>query len=437
MIWVKRIILILIIIIGLTTIFSYFGLFNIPKLPFLKPPNISLTYWGLWEDEKIIQPLLEEYKTNHPNVTINYIKQTKFQYRERLKNALEKSEGPDIFRFHNTWLPMFTGDLSPLPEKIMTISDFQKTYYPVISKDLIINNQVYALPLYIDTLALFYNEDLLLKAGVNVPKTWEEFRTAANRLTVKDEDERIKIAGAAIGSTGNVEHFSDILGLMLIQNGTDPKKITSSYSSDGRNLGEDTLKYYTNFVLIDKVWDETMDNSIAAFSGEKVAMIFAPSWEIFEIKNLNENLNFQISIFPQLPQNTKNWATYWVEGVSKKSRNQKAAWEFLSFLAGKESLQKLYTNASQYRLFGEPYPQIEMANLIKNDPLVNVFIEQAGNNATSWYFASRTYDNGINDKNIKYLEDAVNFVLKGGTPTEALKTTEKGITQILERYQLL
>lgn len=438
MAWLKRIIITLFILVAALLASSYFGLVKIPlpPLPFFKPAEINLTYWGLWEDENTIKPLIAEYKQSHPNVTINYTKQAKFQYRERLQNALTSASGPDIFRFHNTWLPMLVSSLSPLPEKIMSASLFQSTFYPVHYENLKSNNQIYGIPLEIDTLALFYNEDLFQKGGVTVPKTWEELRFVANRLTVRDEDNRIKIAGVALGTAGNIEHFSDILGLMFLQNSTDPKKISSTIAKDGHNLGEDTLKFYTNFTLLDRVWDETMDNSINAFAGGKVAMIFAPSWEVFEIKNLNPNLPFKVASMPQLPQSSKNWATYWAEGVSNKSSNQQAAWEFLQFLSSKESLQKMYENASKIRLFGEPYPRLDMASLISQDPMAGPFVAQAKNNTTSWYFASRTYDNGLNDKNIKYLEDAVNSVLRGEEAIKALLTAEQGINQVLERYQL-
>jgi len=50
--------------------------------------------------------------------------------------------------------------------------------------------------------------------------------------------------------------------------------------------------------------------------------------------------------------------------------------------------------------------------------------------------ASRTFDNGINDKLIKYLEDAVNSVLSGNSPQKALETAQSGFTQVLSSYGL-
>ena len=163
-------------------------------------------------------------------------------------------------------------------------------------------------------------------------------------------------------------------------------------------------------------------------------MYFAPSWRVFNIKEINPDLKFEIVPVPQLPGNKISWASYWVEGVSKKSEHQEEAWEFLKFLSKKETMQKLYSEESKVRLFGEIPPRVDMASLYQSDPHVAPFLEQAPY-ARSWYLASRTWDNGINEKMIKYFEDAVNAVLEGKTAKEALQTCAQGVSQVLSRYQ--
>lgn len=404
-----------------------------------KSEPVTLTYWGLWEPEETLKPLFTEFEKTHSNVKINYVKQSPIEYRERLQNSLEKGEGPDLFRYHNTWLPMIKDNLAPLPLTVMLVQTYQNTYPPVVYDNLSFGGKIYGIPLYIDTLALFYNEDLFQQGGVTPPATWDDLRKIAQQLTVRDADDRIKIAGAALGTAGNVDHFSDILGIMFLQNGTDMKKVASTIGSDGHNLGEDTIKFYTNFALEDKVWDETMNSSTVAFAAGKVAMYFGPSWEVFEIQKLSESspvkVNFKVVPLPQLPRKTLNWASYWAEGVSIKSKNQNLSWELLKFLSSKENLPKFYTEASKIRLFGEPYPRKDMVEMLKADQLVSPFVTQA-ETATSWYLSSRTFDNGLNDKNIKYLEDAVNSILKGEEPLRALQTVEKGFNQVLSQYGL-
>ena len=84
-------------------------------------------------------------------------------------------------------------------------------------------------------------------------------------------------------------------------------------------------------------------------------------------------------------------ASYWAEGVSVKSKNQKEAMLFMHYLTQKDTLEKFYTEASKTRLFGEPYPRRDMADELKNEPMIYPFISGL-DNAGSSYFASDTHD---------------------------------------------
>ena len=388
---------------------------------------VTLTYWGLWEDELILTPLIAEYKKTHPRVEVVYSKQGHKQYRERLQAAIVREDGPDLFRFHNTWVPMFKNDLAAAGSTGYSVSEFQQTFYPVASADLVIGGKVYGAPLMIDGLGLYYNEDLLRAAGVTPPATWEEFRTAALALTVKDQNGAIVTSGAALGTAGNIEHFSEIVSLMMLQNG-------AVLSNPTTKEAVDALSFYHLFAEKPaNVWDDTLDNSILAFANGKVAMIFAPSWQVFTVKQINPNLKFQIIPVPQLPGTSATWASYWVEGVSSKSKHQAEAWEFLKFLTSKESEIMLYTEASKTRLFGEPYSRVDLAQPLIPDSYVGAYIRQAPT-AQSFFLAARTFDNGINDLMIKYVEDAVNSLNKGVAPDAALQTVATGFKQVLSRF---
>lgn len=393
-----------------------------------KTQEVTLNYWGLWEPESVMQTIIADWQKDHPNIKINYTQQSPKEYRERLQSALARNEGPDIFRFHITWGPMLKNELEAVPAEVMSATEFESTFYPVVRENLRSGANFLGLPLQIDTLALFYNQQIFQAAGKTPPTSWDQLRQLALDLTVRDESGRIQTAGVALGTTNNVEHWSDILGLMMLQNGVDLSRPTG-------NLAEDALTFYTIFNKTDQVWNETLPSSTLAFATGKTAMYFGYSWDVFEIKNLNPNLDFRIVPVPQLPGADIAWASFWAEGVGKRSQYKKEAWEFLKFLSSKETLQKLYQGQSQVRLFGELYPQMEMAGLLTNNSLVTPFLDQA-NKAKTWYLCSRTFDNGINDRMIKYFEDAVNAVNAQNSPTEVLSTTAQGVSQLLSQYDL-
>ena len=140
---------------------------------------------------------------------------------------------------------------------------------------------------------------------------------------------------------------------------------------------------------------------------------------------------------PQLTgATTVNYASYWVQAVSKKSSNTKVAWDFLKFLSSREELTKLYSAQSKIRVFGEPYSRTDMANLLISDPNVGVFIN-AASTAGSWYLASFTADGdtGINSRIGKYYQDAINSMLRGGDAKSVMETVAKGVQQTLQDYK--
>ncbi len=387
--------------------------------------KIILTYWGLWEPNSILDEVIQSYEQDNKNVDIQYIQQNKKDYRERLQSAIAQGTGPDIFRLHLSWIPMFKNDLNSDTNKVIDLSK----YYSPISRDISINGQAMAVPLEFDCLSLYYNPAMLQKASVSVPTTWDELRKTAKILTINDVNGRIQRGGIAMGTTSNVDHFSDIIGLLLLQN-------EANLAIPNNKLAEDALLYYTLFSTVDKVWNETLPTSVYAFATEKTAMVFAPSWQAFEINAINPDLIFETAAVPQVPDGQVAWSTYWVEGVSNKNKNSDESWKFLAYLSREDNLTKMYTAAAKIRAFGEPYPITSLGNTIENEPVVGTFIKQAPY-AKNWYLSSATYDNGINDRIIKYYQDATNRIVQGASPSEVTPTLTQGINQVLSQYGLV
>ncbi|MBI4033072.1 MAG: extracellular solute-binding protein [Candidatus Blackburnbacteria bacterium] len=398
------------------------------------PPQVNLTYWSLWEDPQTINSLISQFEAQNPGFKITYVQQSKQDYRDRLQSSLAKGTGPDIFRFHATWVPMFKSNLAPLPSEIMSAVAFQETFYPTASKDLEYNGQLLGIPLIYDGLALYANEDIFSSNAKTPPKTWDELRRTALELTVRDSSGRIEQAGVAMGRTDNVDHWQDILALMMLQN-------RANLGNPTGQLAEDALSYFTIFTRQDNVWDGTLPRSTETFAQGKLAMYFGPSWRVAEIKSRNPALNFKIYPMPQLPKNNPqepdlNWASYWVEGVFSKSQYQGEAWEFLQFMSEKNTLEALYQGIMGTRGVGFVYPRTDMASLLTPDPLLGAYVQEAPT-AVSWYLASDTNDgaSGINSKLSVYFADAVNGVVdQGKSAKEALTGAAAGIAQVLTSY---
>jgi len=120
-----------------------------------------LTYWGLWEQTTVLEEIIKDFETKNPGVKIDYRKQSHLDYRERLQTAIASGNGPDLFRFHASWTPMLSAELAPLPNKIMTPDEYQKTFYPVAARQLQNQGQLVGIPLMYDGLSLYYNKEIL------------------------------------------------------------------------------------------------------------------------------------------------------------------------------------------------------------------------------------------------------------------------------------
>src|SRR3972149_4208922 len=156
---------IIIIVLSISIVFGFlfwkFGpsiyLFNKPK----EQGPITLTYWGLWEDDNLIKPVIAEYQKQNPKITVSYEKKSSLNYRTRVQTQIREGVGPDVFRIHNAWLPMFEADLAPAPKEIFPFNDYKSMFYPVALDSFVKGNNIYAAPLEIDGLALFINEEMV------------------------------------------------------------------------------------------------------------------------------------------------------------------------------------------------------------------------------------------------------------------------------------
>lgn len=394
---------------------------------------IKLIYWGLWEEPSVIEPMIAQFNRTNKNIIVEYSKQDSKNYREKIIARSKDGRGPDIFKFHNTWLPMMQDELSSIPKKVMTNDEFEKTFYKVIQEDLKVGSNYYGIPLYIDDLVLLYNNDFFKRVGItSPPKTWDELIVYAKQLTVPGTDGQPVTSGIALGTANNIEHFSDIFGWMLLQNG-------ASLSNVASIEGQQVLSSYRKFAeLPSPIWSSEMPNSVAAFASGQVAMIFAPSWEVANIKAINSELDLKVAPLPILPGEKEPFsiANYWIDGVSRSSKHQDEAWQFLKFLSSKDSMAKMYELQTKARGVGEAYSRVDLKDtLLQND--YNAPVIAQAPYLKSIPTISRTYDNGLNDQINSYLEDAVNSATEGVSYSDAMEKAKEGINSVLGKYKII
>lgn len=448
----QKIFLILILLI----IFSIAGWYCIgcpgtTQCPFFRfqepePKGISLKFIGPYDNASEWNGIIAKfnaYKRKHENgfisVNISYERICNpicksSDYEETIKERQYKEKGknaPNIFMVFNTWLPRYKNEI--VPNKTMTMDQFKDTFAKVAVDDLTNSNNIYALPFYIDTLALFYNEDKFINEGYidEYPKNWSEFADYTEKLTKFDEDGNIKVAGAAFGGSGNVARSQDILMLLVMQNNMRYGGSITSFNNMG---SKPAIEFYTEFTNPEKrfyTWNSDQMYSIDAFTNNKAAMIINYSYGIKNIVDKTGNtLNFKVAPIPQAdPDNVVNYASYWVpvvssdapcvraKGVTEDCR--KLAWEFLNFAAQKEN-SKLYLSHSD-----KPAANKELAKEQSRDQY-NTQSHFAGQvfTAKSWYHPETS-------KSDEYLDKMIDSIIT--TDEDKRKTIPEAMT-VVKRY---
>ncbi|MBA3338414.1 MAG: extracellular solute-binding protein, partial [Geodermatophilaceae bacterium] len=104
------------------------------------------------------------------------------QARNNFKTAAQGGQGPDVMRAEVAWVAEFAdaGLLVDLSDTSLAedTSDFLEV--PLASGTF--DGKTYGIPQVTDTLALYYNRQMLEQAGVEPPQTWAEVQTVAAAL---------------------------------------------------------------------------------------------------------------------------------------------------------------------------------------------------------------------------------------------------------------
>ena len=291
-------------------------------------------------------------------------------------------------------------------EPTITLKDYRAQYADAVLRDTIrtvnvsedplrqdLQERIVALPVSLDTLGLYYNKDLLNAAGIpNPPETWQDFQDQVKKIVKFDQENVILQAAAGIGTARNVERATDILTVLMMQNG-------ARMTDDAGNLffhviapelsgqreeppSYSALTFYTDFANPSKetyTWNGQQPNSLDAFVQGKTAFFFGYAYHLPQIRARAPKLNLGITKLPQIEGNpVKNLANYWAWTVSKKAKNPAVAWNLVNYLGQPEQNKQILDRMKR------PAVRKSMLKDQLEDESIGVFASQVLT-ATTWY----------------------------------------------------
>ncbi len=304
--------------------------------------QVTIKFWdGNWQSEawEKIAPIWEQ---EQPNI------QVVAEFQADLANdkymlALTNGTAPDVLSCALDWTTTFGGAnlLEPLDTYIAQDGMDTNIYVPGAIKASTVDDSLYALPFRNETYVLYYNQDILAKAGyTEPPKTWEEVKEIAKACTQGDT-----YGYGLVGTNYSNISFQYITmlrssgGTILTDSGD--ANLHSSAAVQTAQLYKDLSAYApASFLENDGIANRTL------FANGKVAMYMSGIYDLEEILKMNPDLNFSCAMAPTISGNDNDRGSIlggWSVAVSKTSKEKQAAWEFVKFLS-RPDIAAVYTN---------------------------------------------------------------------------------------------
>ena len=314
--------------------------------------------------------------------------------------------------------------------------------------------QVFGLPLYVDSLALFYNKDHLEEAIPSRGRpsdTWVGIQNDAQLLNRADQSfERFERSGIAMGRADNVLRAFDAIMTLFLQSKS------SFYNDDltevnlaNNSAFETALELYTGFSLPSQAhysWNafladpDSGTKELTTFASGKTSMILGYSFtyddviqEINRLSSLGRDVidprDVRVQEIPQIldvelsSETREAFASYYVPVVSRTSENADLAWSFLASLADEDFLTAY---------FEETHRPSALRSLIseqQNDPIYGVFATQVG------YASSIPLPDAVRVQEI--LLGAIDDVLSTVRVGDVLRNADSEIQSLIPQNGLL
>lgn len=337
----------------------------------------DVVFWfGASHDEKTaVDAMVARFNASHPGIRVRGMLMPMQQIQQKMLLSVAGGVPPDVVRFYTD----LGGELMAREglERIDQLAARDRLdlreFFPVSVAQNTFNGKLYGLPWVLSPKALLYNKRMFREAGLDPdrpPRTWDELREYALKLTKKDAAGRLTQLGYA-----EVSDFREYLW----QSGGDMLTADMRHAAFQSPLGVKTLGYWVDTMDAECGNFEALNAFGAQFSGaasdsfgmQKVAMRLDSPFRIPDLKRYFPNLEYGVTSVPSSRDHVIE-----VVGnslvIPRGSRHKEAAWEFIKFASTKEQL--LAVCAQSGRLPARISAAMDPS--YTNDPLLGPYVRE-------------------------------------------------------------
>jgi multiple sugar transport system substrate-binding protein len=310
---------------------------------------VTITVWHPWTnpERQVFMSAVKGFHQKYPWITVKIVGfPVSDTFDQQLIKAINTGNGPDVaISFGPDYVGQYAAsglwqDLKPY----MQSSDFSMSQFPAaaLSYTSFQGKQV-ALPVLTDAYGLYYNKSLLAKAGITTPpKTMSELMADAQKLTVKNADGSIKIAGFVPLNNWEQLGPSDLSrawGAKWFDDQGQPVLATDPGWASALTWQKQLVDWYgyDNLTKFYATYAPSEFDASNAFQNGKVALLFDGEWRTAFIKRYSPALNYGTAPFPAADDRSDLYGVGRVGGtivgMPKGCSQPQAAWQFMQYVA--------------------------------------------------------------------------------------------------------
>lgn len=305
--------------------------------------DITVELWE-WGSDELFQEIIDGYTAIHPNVTINLVNNPWEDYWTKLPLALDGENGPAIFNIHNSYHENLINYMAPLE---IPLEDLQADFTGVDAH--VIDGEVYYIDYGMMTGSVYYNKDMWEAAGLteaDIPKTWDEMREVAKKLTIKEGDTIIQ---AGLNFNDDF-HQNYLLGLnyQLGENLFEEDGVTPKVNSDAM---KQVMQMLADMYEVDGIGSKDFGEKGAdSFGQGQSAMVIQWGHYYNTLQTTWSDINFGVFEIPTFDGNPYAYNRYNGEstfGVNKNAPEdqQAVAQDFIKYFLANDDAQVAFNLA--------------------------------------------------------------------------------------------
>ena len=399
--------------------------------------KVTVTFWDENagdERTEYYQQIIADFEAENPDIHIEYLGLSSSDALSKYQTAIAAGETPDVGGLVNTWASTVIGqghcvaldDMFSAWEDSGNIGEGYIETCRTYNKD----GKLYMMPTSANFITLWTNDAMFEAAGLEAPKTWDEFFACADKLTDKEKNQY----GYTIrGGSGSAPVLIDFIYSYLGTNEVFDENGKTTINCDK------AVEFLEKYIAL--YGKDTPESDITA-SYKEISANFDSGVSAMFTHNLG-SYGSHVSAFEGTegftakPLPTADNGTYVNYGGSLTGfamfdtcENQEAAWKWITYMCGRkansywnESIGQLPTNTACYE-------DEWMANMQHIQCAVET--TKMDNCVT---YTSPVYLPEWGTINTTYIEPAIQSVLAGDmTPKELLDTWAEYLNEAYANY---